>query len=114
MVINVSFLPEVLQGFSYLLLNLQGWTTLDDPVLVSIIQNQLHLLCVLFSVHNIVALPWSVKTSTILPSLLRNIGKRFLSENYVVYLRRRCIAFQAPKDPSFVAIHNKVMISFVL
>ena len=52
MVINVSFLLEVFQGFTDLFLNLQGWITLDDPVLVSIIQNQLHLLCILFSVHN--------------------------------------------------------------
>ena len=51
-VINVSFLLEMLQGFNDPPLYLQGWITLDDSVLVSVIQNQLHLPCVLLSVHD--------------------------------------------------------------
>ena len=71
MVINVSLLLEVFQGFTDLFLNLQGWITLDDPVLVSIIQNQLHLL--VYSSLSIitVALSLSARTSTILSSLMR-------------------------------------------
>ena len=51
-VIIVPVLLEVFEGFSDLILNLRGWVTLTDPVIFSIIQNQLHLPCILFSVHD--------------------------------------------------------------
>ena len=51
-VVNVFFLLEMFEGFSDFLLNLQGLITLDDLVLVRIVQNLLCLSCLLFPVHD--------------------------------------------------------------